>query len=276
MNYYFNILKNYMLSFFSNYDEEEINISINIGFGWKKPKVSPPSHFKYMLYNDPPLELPSKVDLREHCVEIFDQGQLGSCTANAICSAIEFDEKKQGKDVVQKSRLFLYYNEREVEGTTAEDSGASIHDGINSVNRVGICEEKYCPYKICNFKEKPSYDAYINAKEYKAIEYGFVEKNLESMKEILASGLPFVFGIEVYSSFMKAKSGNIPMPNKETENMIGGHALLCCGYDDEKQVFIFVNSWGKSWGESGFGTIPYAYLTSDLADDFWVIKQMSE
>lgn len=275
MNYYFNILKNYLVSFFS-VPEEEINVSINVSFGWKKPKVTPPSHFKYSLKAELPEVLPSKVDLREHCAGIFDQGQLGSCTANAICSAIEFDEKKQGKDVIEKSRLFLYYNEREVEGNVGEDSGASIHDGINSVNRVGICEEKYCPYDISKFKEKPSYDAYTNAKKYKSIDYGFVEKDLTKMKEILASGLPFVFGIEVFSSFMKAKNGDIPMPNTNTESVLGGHALLCCGYDDEKEVFIFENSWGENWGEKGFGTLPYEYLTSELADDFWIIKQMTE
>src|SRR5436853_3992768 len=68
--------------------------------------------------------LPHSVDLRPSCPAVYDQGQLGSCTANAIGGAIEFDQLKQHlAQTFTPSRLFIYYNERVIEGTVDADSG---------------------------------------------------------------------------------------------------------------------------------------------------------
>ena len=69
--------------------------------------------------------LPAKVDLTPHCPPVYDQGQLGSCTANAIAAAIEFDRMRQNLQDFTPSRLFIYYNERAMEGSVATDSGAA-------------------------------------------------------------------------------------------------------------------------------------------------------
>jgi C1A family cysteine protease len=82
--------------------------------------------------------LPQSADLRSSCPGVYDQGQLGSCTANAIAAAIEFDQlRDQLVDVFVPSRLFIYYNERDMESTVASDSGAMIRDGVKSVATVG-------------------------------------------------------------------------------------------------------------------------------------------
>jgi C1A family cysteine protease len=70
-----------------------------------------------------------------------DQGQLGSCTANGIAGAIEFDQIKQKVGEFVPSRLFIYYNERTVENTVLFDAGAQIRDGIKSVASLGVCPE---------------------------------------------------------------------------------------------------------------------------------------
>src|SRR5450759_909977 len=81
--------------------------------------------------------LPISIDLRPQCPPVYDQGQLGSCTANAIAGAIEFDRMKQKLADFVPSRLFIYYNERVIEGTVRSDSGAMIRDGIKSVASLG-------------------------------------------------------------------------------------------------------------------------------------------
>jgi len=223
------------------------------------------------------VKLPPKIDLRPQCPKvIYDQGQLGSCTGNAIACAIQFERLKQKlKPDFVPSRLFIYYNERSMEGTVASDSGAQIRDGIKSVAKLGDCPETEWPYKIEKFSTRPSSKCYRDARKYKAVLYQRVAQALNQMKGCLASGYPFVFGFSVYESFegpKVAKTGVVPMPSPQ-EKQFGGHAVIAVGYDDSQQRFIVRNSWGASWGMGGYFTIPYAYLTDDnLAADFWTVR----
>ncbi|HEY5296807.1 MAG TPA: C1 family peptidase [Verrucomicrobiae bacterium] len=219
--------------------------------------------------------IPSKVDLRAQCPPVYDQGQLGSCTANAIAVALEFDRLKQKISAFAPSRLFIYYNERVMEHTVASDSGAQIRDGIKSVGKLGDCPETEWPYTISKFKTKPPAKCYAEALKYKAVLYSRLTPILTQLKGCLSSSFPFVFGFTVYESFESAqvaKTGHAPLP-KSDEQVIGGHAVVGVGYDDAKQWFIVRNSWGNSWGMKGYFTLPYSYLTdSNLADDFWTIR----
>jgi C1A family cysteine protease len=222
--------------------------------------------------------LPKSVDLRPGCPEVYDQGNLGSCTANAIAAALEFDQMKQQQpDTFVPSRLFIYYSERSIENTINEDSGAMIRDGIKSVSQQGAPHETLWPYDIGNFKVKPSAAAFADASKHRSLLYQRVQQLLPEMKGCLAAGYPFVFGFSVYESFESdavAKSGQMQMP-KKTEKQLGGHAVLAVGYDDAAKRFLVRNSWGPSWGMAGYFTMPYDYLLNDnLADDLWTIKQV--
>lgn len=220
--------------------------------------------------------LPSNVDLRNVCPSVLDQGELGSCTANAIANAHLFEQMKQGvKSLLQPSRLFIYYNERAIEGTVQSDSGAMIRDGIKSVGQLGVCSETKLPYNIAKFTKKPTKVCYTQALKHQAISYQRVNQTLNEMKGCLASGYPFVFGFTVYESFESqnvANDGIVPMPSKD-EKVLGGHAVLAVGYNDSTGRFLVMNSWGTNWGDKGYFTIPYEYLTnSNLADDFWTVR----
>ena len=221
-------------------------------------------------------KLPAKVDLRSGCPPVYDQGALGSCTANAIGAALEFGQMKQGQaDIFVPSRLFIYYNERVIEGTVDEDSGAMIRDGVKSVAKLGAPHEQLWPYVIAKFRTKPSKPAYTDAERHQAILYQRVSRTITQMKGCLAEGYPFVFGFSVYESFESetvAKTGHVPMPTGD-EVLLGGHAVLAVGYDSSKSWFIVRNSWGPKWGLSGYFTMPFDYLLDeDLSDDFWTIR----
>ena len=219
--------------------------------------------------------LPAKVDLRKGCPPIYDQGQLGSCTANAIGAAIQFDLRKQKCPDFMPSRLFIYYNERVIEHSVASDAGAQIRDGIKSVSKQGVCPEPEWPYDITQFAVKPPPKAYTDALKHKAVSYQAVTRNLAQMKGCLAAGYPFVLGFTVYDAFESpqvAKTGVLNMP-ETGEGVLGGHAVLAVGYDDIQQRFIIRNSWGPRWGLKGHFTMPYSYLlTEDLSSDFWTIR----
>jgi C1A family cysteine protease len=222
--------------------------------------------------------IPKKIDLRPHCPPVVDQGQLGSCTGNAIAGAHQFDQLKQGLlPAFAPSRLFIYYNERVMEGTVNEDAGAMIRDGIKTIGKQGVCPETNWPYIISKFTQKPPASCFTIAKKHCAVQYRRIARTLPQMKGCLAEGYPFVFGFSVYASFedpQVAKTGIVPLPDP-TEELLGGHAVLAVGYDDAKHVFIVRNSWGTGWGMKGYFTMPYGYLLdSNLADDFWTVRMV--
>jgi C1A family cysteine protease len=244
-------------------------------YGWQ-PDL--PDHRDHLYAASPAIltTLPAKADLRSKCPVVYDQGQLGSCTANSIAAAVEFDQMKQRlASIFVPSRLFIYYNERAIEGTVASDSGAMIRDGIKSIAQQGVCPEPLWPYNISKFAVKPPAKCYSEAAANKAISYQRLVQNLDQFKGCLASGFPFVFGFTVYEEFESAavaKTGLVQMP-AVGEKPIGGHAVLAVGYDDTTQRFTVRNSWGSKWGIKGYFTIPYAYLVDkNLSSDFWTVR----
>jgi C1A family cysteine protease len=220
-------------------------------------------------------KLPDQADLRAKCPPIYDQGHLGSCTANAIAGALEFLQMKQRQKYFMPSRLYIYYNERAVEGSIASDSGAQLRDGMKVVNRWGACREEAWPYDIARFALRPGTDCYTEGVKHQTLEYARVPQDLRQMKACLASGFPFVFGFMVYAGMMSPavrRSGEVPMPRLD-EQPWGGHAVMAVGYDEGRQRFLLRNSWGEKWGKLGYFTMPYAYLADQgLAADFWTIR----
>jgi len=233
--------------------------------------------------------LPAACDLRPSMPPVYDQGQLGSCTGNAIAAAMEYERDRQGLSDFTPSRLFVYYNERALEGTVSSDSGAVIRDGIKVVNSDGVCPESLWPYDIGMFAVKPPKRCFVAAETDKAVQYEAIQ-TLGDLKDAIASNLSVVFGFTVYESFEShavAQSGVMPMP-KTGEATVGGHAVVAVGYSDSKNQVIVRNSWGASWGDGGYFYMPYQYMTGSkassdsspingahLANDFWAIQMVS-
>jgi C1A family cysteine protease len=230
------------------------------------------------MYSAPrkPGPLPDSVDLRAACPNVYDQGQLGSCTANAIGAAIEFDQRKQKlPQPFTPSRLFIYYNERALEGSVAADSGAMLRDGIKTVASQGACPETMWPYIEARFADRPPAECYEIGKAHPAVQYSRVAQDVAQMRACLAAGYPFVFGFTVYESFEGeevANTGEVRVPDT-SQMALGGHAVLAVGYHHPSNRFLVRNSWGAQWGIGGYFTMPYVYLAnSDLAADFWTIR----
>ena len=248
---------------------------VNAWYGWVPDRPD----YRDKLYASiakPLRTLPAKVDLRGGCSPVENQGELGSCTANALVGNLEFLERKAGHTVTDLSRLFVYYNERDMEGTINEDSGAMIRDGVKSLVKLGVCSEKLWPYKIACFTKKPSATCYKQAANHQVVSYHRIV-GLRQMRQCLAEGYPFVFGFAVYDGFESkevARTGRLELP-KAAEHELGGHAVCCVGYDDKAKRMLVRNSWGDDWGVKGYFTMPYDYIASNnLADDFWTLRGM--
>lgn len=227
------------------------------------------------LYQQTGAALPKSVDLSPDMSAVEDQGELGSCTGNALVGAIEYLENKNKSKFVDLSRLFVYYGERVIENTIRKDAGAYIRNGVKVLSKQGVSTEKLWPYNILRFKRKPPVSAFSDASKRRVSEYLRVD-GLLGVKENLAAGYPVVFGFTVYSSFMSdevAKTGVMPMPFPK-DTLDGGHAVLAVGYDDARNAALVRNSWGEGWGLKGYFWMPYDYIgNANLCDDFWTIRK---
>lgn len=256
-------------------------------YGWVPDLPHPEDQERvYKVVHKAEVEAPllPSVDLRPLCPPVYDQKQLGSCTAQAIAGLIEYDRHKQKLSNEElpdwvPSRLFIYYNERAIEGTISMDAGAQIRDGIKAVASLGAPPETEWPYVETKFARRPTKAAYSHALKHKAVTYARINNaNLKEIQSCLAAGFPVVFGATLFASFESedvARTGLVPMP-RPGEAVIGGHAQLIVGYDDSKKSFLVRNSWGPDWGLAGYCWMPYDYLTNvGLADDFWTIRLVS-
>ena len=248
-------------------------------YGWR-PDL--PDNRDLLFKVAKPLAVPPVVDLRPQMPPVYDQGQLGSCTANAIAAAVEFDLLRQKTTDFVPSRLFIYYNERVIEGDVASDNGAQIRDGIKAVNKLGVPPEPLWPYSDANpgpFQKKPGAPVFTEALKHVVTTYMSVAQTERDIKTCLAQGFPIVFGFSVYDGFESdavAKTGILNMPGPKEKNL-GGHAVLAVGYNTATQRIIVRNSWGSSWGQSGYFTMPLAYLLNTrLASDLWTVRAIKQ
>jgi C1A family cysteine protease len=267
--------------------------TVNVGALYS-PKGLPKYHWapdppdsRDHIYQGPPeltaAKLPSSVDLRQWASPIDDQGQLGSCTGNAIAGAIDLIDRKVNNKSYQVSRLFIYYQERVIEGDVYYDNGAYIRDGIKACYTYGAPLESIWPYNQNKWATRPTTAAYSDALNRKVTGYARC-LDFTAVKTALAAGTPVIIGFNVYSSFEAGTWGNppsqggtglMPYPNVNTEQLLGGHAVCIVGYNDNLAGgrFIVRNSWGTSWGQNGYFYMPYQVIqNTNMSSDFWTIS----
>jgi C1A family cysteine protease len=237
--------------------------------------------------------LPPVVDLRSWMLPVQDQGPLGSCTAHAASGLIEYYDRRAFGRHVYRSRSFLYKTTRNLLHWTG-DTGASLRMTLGALALFGAPPEEYCAYDIADYDSEPGAFCYAFGANFQTVQYYRLDPPgttrdvlLNRLKTSIASGLPSIFGFTVYNSIAQAAAtGPVPLP-VGGEAVEGGQAVLAAGYDDGKLIrngniggaatkgaLLFRNSWGRGWGEDGYGWLPYAYVLRGLAVDWWcLIKQ---
>jgi C1A family cysteine protease len=223
------------------------------------------------FFHHPDVNNIKSIDLRSNFGPVFDQGKLGSCSANALCAIFDYDLS----DFIG-SRLFLYYNERKLDNDIPHDSGSTLDNGIEILKKYGICSENDWNYDITKFAMQPPDSCYEIAKTNYVIDAINIKNDLITIKSCLINNEPIALGIQIYNSFettLVSSTGYVPLPSS-TDILLGGHAVVLCGYDDNKKIFILRNSWGTYWGDKGYFYLDYDYiLNNNLTSQLWIIRK---
>jgi len=246
-------------------------------YGWhpSKPDIRNHKYKAPKTFGIIQQQLPQVVDLRLIMSPVEDQGQTSACTAHAMVAMLQALEIKNKRDYHDYSRLFVYANSRIIEDSLDSDCGSCNHDVIQGIKNNGACFESFWPWDLSQITVKPNGNAYNEAKQNLFSEYQSLD-TLYDMKHCLSTGYPFIMGFTVYDYFESGEMEetgilNMPGPN---ESAIGGHAVCCVGYDDNKKEVLVRNSWSSSWGPfGGYFWMSYDYLSSELCSDKWVIYE---
>ncbi len=239
-------------------------------YGWRRDHLdhrdrpAPPR-----LGETPP---PIRVDLRAKCPPVFDQGGLGSCVANAVCSAIAIERSL----AAPLSRLFVYWEARRLEFCESYDAGCEIRDALKGA-ASGVPLESDWPYDDADpgpYTERPGDDVFAHSLGCHVQSYHQI-KILEELRAELATGHAVPFGFSVPESFESGNVGStgimqIPAAGERT---VGGHAVLAIGYDDPEAKVRCRNSWGAAWGQGGDFWMPYTLWTDPKwVDSAWAVR----
>lgn len=242
--------------------------------GWRRT----PAHLQPPPADHSGLRILDEVDPRGDMPPVFNQGQLGSCTANATAACFEYDTIVDGRDSGPLSRLWIYFGERKLEGELGQgDTGAIGSDAFRVASTWGVCPESDWPYDISTFQGPVPPAAmrdeghYLLSKPYRS-----VTPTVDAFKAVLSNRQTIAFGFQVYSSFESPdtmRTGVAPMPDPGSEQLLGGHEVLLVGYlKDEPEYGLVRNSWGAGVGIGGHFLFPWELLTSrSLAGDWTTI-----
>lgn len=232
-------------------------------------------NFRTKTLSPGPLPL---VDLSPHFLGIKNQGVTGSCVAFGVVAAMEFILQEAGHRVdLSEKYLYVLTRKRDCHRTSY---GTYIHSALAVAKELGICETIDCPYNyILPIRDKslPTERAIYNAKKYKAATYRYVPRTIRSFRKLLAKHIPIIISMRMWSEF--SIQGLISyftsiVPKVEDESH-GNHCVLLVGYDDEKRLLKFRNSWGTSWlqwGSEGYGYIRYEDVEN--VNDAWIITKV--
>lgn len=227
------------------------------------------------------MALPMVVDLRPECSPVESQGQLGSCTSNAIIGAFEFQLRQTSGRMQDLSRLFVYYNARMMSGAAHIDNGATINQGMAALLAFGAPPESAWPYDTSAMATRPSEAAYEQARHNVPVEYARVD-GIEHIRGALARKHPVVFASNIpQRCYDEAYTkGEVPMPTSTEMSQFdardGTHAMLLVGYDRGGQVYHVRNSWGDGFGDRGYCRIPFdVFDTVMIPQTTWILGNLS-
>ena len=250
----------------------------NIKLGWK-PSSADPRDYKFSLPSSPRGDLPTKVDLKHKIRQIFKQ-DYNDCVANGssnLISSLDYNTKYLR---YTPSRLYVYYNARQIDGNQYFDEGTSIRNAMKCLAKDSFISEESYKYIQDHVFMRPPMPVYEEARSNKVYIkcYKNIDNNLINLKYVLSQGNIIIFGALLFESFVNLdKNFKCPDPNPSIEKTLGGHCMLIVGYNNDTECFTIANSWGTQWGNEGFHFMSYKYITDrDLSNDFWVCEQLTK
>ena len=232
----------------------------------RKPDSPDPRDRRFLIAHPEAVAtpLPPSVDLRNRLPACFDQGNLGSCTANAGAGLMSF--LFPAKPAF--SRLQIYYDTRDLEGDIADDSGGETRDVMKALQQDGAAPESEWPYDVAKFADPLSAQVVADATQSKLGQYSRLSTENEFLL-CLASEFPYLLGFECpdyIDSDAIAAHGVFWLPGTVNPTFVGGHDVLIVGYDlhfksnpdflasgvdptlVQDEALMVRNSWGTSWG----------------------------
>ncbi|MCQ2253582.1 MAG: C39 family peptidase [Bacteroidales bacterium] len=205
--------------------------------------------------------LPSRVDLTQYLPPIGNQGQYGTCVAwatayncrtflNAKSKGLSKSQLQSASNQFSPKDLFVSLNNSykgaDCGGTNFEYAfDLMVERGVATMSDVPYSNLGNCAYRNANSS---------SASPYKIKSYREIQITKHSIKQQLAEGKLVVFGAELGDEFMFANSSSV-LKTQTSFNYTGQHAyhaMVCSGYDDSKNAFRVVNSWGDDWGDKGY------------------------
>lgn len=260
-------------------DRPTTDVIADRGFGWRPefPDVRDYRIARLLGPGAPPP--PDSFSFRKDQSPVRNQGAIGSCVGMSTAGAVECLRRKDLDEYSTiYSPIFLYYEARKLQGWVDVDSGCYIRDAVKTAQKVGVAVESHWPYREDRFTDSPSSTAYEGATRWKLGAYFRCDTGPDILKA-LEQGYPVVGGFVCYSNMFTRevdRTGIVPLPGAE-DYVLGGHAVLFTGWDKERKLVEFKNSWGPEWGDGGYGWLPYRYIDDrNMSDDFWCLTEEDE
>jgi len=222
-------------------------------FGLKKDKRDK-RDFKYVSTYQPD-DLYRVHSLKKYVSSIKHQGKLNSCAPHSFASCVEILRNIRNKSDYQTSERYLYYKVRELENTLPKNVGTQMRDNAKILKNEGIALETFCPYSETDYNSEPSWASNFSARFIRIKSYQFVN-SVQEIKDAIARNIPVATSCQVFSGFYN-QSGLLDKP---AGTLAGGHAMVIVGYDENRQAFQVLNSWGSNWCDNGFCWISYKYM----------------
>jgi hypothetical protein len=228
-------------------------------------KLQSPQGLKAKFVNENHVNL-SSIDHSSEMPGIYNQGKQGSCTgfSNSYYNAYQEYKNHGFKKMFSPAYIYNQIN-------NGVDDGATMESALYLLKDKGVCFWDTMLYNQFDFLTQPNQAQHQEASNYKAKEVYYLSADINGLKSYLENDC-FEIGLSIYNDFINLNDSNNQVFDNISGQMLGGHAICVVGFDDSKQAFKIINSWGTGWGNDGYGYISYSIWNSVVGDRMYCME----